>query len=587
MVTKILSPLLLNLVGIATTWALGSNVPQIQLGSAGPTVVGKTISENVEFFGGKITADRVTGIPYAEAPVGDLRLRPAEIKDYSEPGSKDTIVNATNYGKACLQHGKPRESVSEDCLSLNIFRPSGDLLGPDASLPILLWLHGGGITGSGSSPDYDGTALVERSLVRNSPIIVMTINFRLGPLGHPRGKEVDGQQDVLNLGSQDQIVALQWVKQNIKAFGGDPSKVTVFGESSGGLSIELLLMSGKIQGLARGAILESSGRLPMYNSSVQDSKWLAYIQNIPSCAESTSQSVDCLRSNATSDELYNAFAPANITGLSFEWTPVIDGPGGVLPDYPSGLAYPDDLNVAIMFGNVLDEGTFMHLPQSTNSTDDILTGLFDMISPSPRGDDELRQALSELLTLYPDDPGAGSPFNTGNETFGLDKEYKRFAAILTDMFVSSQRKLFAKQFAASEAASKAPLYMFLFADPHAVSVMPREFQPPEGSYAPGSLGVPHTGEINYVFGHLEIENSTMPQSAKDLNVKMMDYWISFAVELNPNDGRGDERPDWPEYFSSSSPVLMQLKGGEIEGIPDTFREAAIQFIEDHSLVFAA
>ncbi|KAJ8080905.1 hypothetical protein PM082_017740 [Marasmius tenuissimus] len=159
MVTKILNPLLLNLVGLTTPWALGTNTPQIQLGSAGPTVVGKTVSENVEFFG---------GIPYAEAPVGDLRLRPAKIKDYSVPGSENAIVNATDFGKACLQHGKSRESVSEDCLSVNIFRPSGDVLGPDASLPILLWIHGGGVTGSGSSRDYDGTALVERSLNRVS-----------------------------------------------------------------------------------------------------------------------------------------------------------------------------------------------------------------------------------------------------------------------------------------------------------------------------------------------------------------------------------------------------------------------------------
>ncbi|KAJ8080904.1 hypothetical protein PM082_017739 [Marasmius tenuissimus] len=417
----------------------------------------------------------------------------------------------------------------------------------------------------------------------------MTINYRLGPLGYPRGKEVDGQQDVLNLGLQDQTVALQWVQQNIRAFGGDPSKVTVFGESYGGKSIELLLMSRKIQGLARGAILESPGRLPMYNSSVQDSKWLAYIQNIPSCAESASRSVDCLRANATSDELYDALAPANITGLTFGWTPVIDGLGGMVPDYPSQLAYPDDSTVSIMYGNVLDEGT-LFLPQSTNSTDDILAGMFNMISPSPQGDDELRQALSELLALYPDDPSAGSPFNTGDETFGLNKEYKRFAAIITDVLASSQRRLFGKKFVTSKAASKAPLYMFLFADPDSVPVIPREFQPPEGSYAPGSLGVPHTAEINYVFGHLEIENSTMPQSAKDLSIQMMDYWISFAVELDPNDGRGSERPLWPEYFSSSSaddPVLLQLKGDETEGIPDTFREAAIQFIVDHSLVFAA
>ncbi|KAL0063006.1 hypothetical protein AAF712_010137 [Marasmius tenuissimus] len=201
----------------------------------------------------------------------------------------------------------------------------------------------------------------------------------------------------------------------------------------------------------------------------------------------------------------------------------------------------------------------MATPQDINSSEEILSGLFDVLSPSPRGDDVLRRSLTELLQLYPDDPSAGSPFDTGNETFGLNQEFKRYAAIFTDIIASVERRVFARKFAESKSASAAPLYMYLFADPNAVSVVPREFRLPEGSYARGSLGgassehscsfptrspsliVPHTSEILHVFGNLDVENSTMPRSAKDLSTQMMDYWISFAVNLDPNDDSGSNR----------------------------------------------
>ncbi|KAJ8080915.1 hypothetical protein PM082_017750 [Marasmius tenuissimus] len=583
MFSDLFNPLHLNPVALVTAWVFGTSIShQIKLGSAGPIAVGKSVSEPVEFFG---------GIHYAEAPVDNLRLREARIKDYSVVSDfTNVVVDATDFGKACLQPGMPRESVSEDCLSLNIFRPSAAQVGPNASLPVLLWIHGGGwVSGAGSRPGYDGTALVERSLVRNSPVIVITINYRLGPLGFPQGEEVDGRQDVLNLGLKDQLVALEWVKQNIETFGGDPSKITVFGESAGGRSIELLILNGKLQGLARGAIIQSVGRLPTHPARVREAKWTSYVRAVPSCAEASSK-LDCLRLNANSDELYDALDRAGITSSSFDWAAVLDGPGGLVPDYPSQLDIPSGGNIAIMYGDVLDEGT-MATPQDINSSEEILSGLFDVLSPSPRGDDVLRRSLTELLQLYPDDPSAGSPFDTGNETFGLNQEFKRYAAIFTDIIASVERRVFARKFAESKSASAAPLYMYLFADPNAVSVVPREFRLPEGSYARGSLGVPHTSEILHVFGNLDVENSTMPRSAKDLSTQMMDYWISFAVNLDPNDDSGSNPgPHWPEYFSSSptnGPVLLQLKGDEIVPVPDTFRETAITYIDEHSVVFDA
>ncbi|KAK1220999.1 hypothetical protein PQX77_016212 [Marasmius sp. AFHP31] len=440
MFSNLFNPLHFNPVALVATWVFGASIShQIKLGSAGPIVVGKSVSGTVQFFG---------GIHYAEAPVGNLRLREARIKDYSLVSNfTNVVVDATDFGKACLQPGMPRETVSEDCLSLNIFRPSEVQVGSNASLPVLLWIHGGGwVSGAGSRPGYDGTALVERSLVRNSPVIVITINYRLGPLGFPQGKEVDGRQDVLNLGLKDQLVALEWVKRNIETFGGDPSKVTVFGESAGGRSIELLILSGKLQGLARGAIIQSAGRLPTHPAGAREAQWTSYVGAIPSCAE-VFPKLDCLRSNTTSDELYDALNRAGITSSSFDWAAVLDGPGGLLRDYPSQLDIPSEENIAIMYGDVLDEGKCLSLidwsrrvqmiiftgtmatPQNINSSEEILSGMFNVLSPSPRGDDVLRRSLTKLLQLYPDDPSVGSPFDTGDETFGLNQEFKRYAAI--------------------------------------------------------------------------------------------------------------------------------------------------------------
>ncbi|KAL0568789.1 hypothetical protein V5O48_013186 [Marasmius crinis-equi] len=586
MLTASLHPLYLYLVGLFTPEILGNlTSPQIQLGHGGPTVIGKQVSENVEFFG---------GIPYAEAPVGDLRLREAIMKDYAATTVIESmnIINATDFGKACLQPGIPRDTVSEDCLTVNVYRPSNILVDSNYTpLPVLLWMHGGGfVSGSGSRPGYNGTALVERGIIRGSPIIVITINYRLGPLGFPQGREVDEKKDLLNLGLKDQLIALEWVQQHIEAFGGDPLKVTVFGESAGGRSIELLILSGKLQGLVRGAIMQSSGRIPTHTPSVRHSSWVKYIESIPTCArEASSTSVDCIRSYATSDELYDALEKAGITASSFDWAPVIDGPGGTVPGYPSQVEIPDKTHISMVYGNVLDEGT-MATPQNVNSSAEIVPGLFPMFTPSPRGDDILERSLSELLALYPDDPSAGAPFNTGDKTFGLNQEFKRYAAMFTDLIESAERRLFAQKVATSQVASKTPIYMYLFADANALSVTPSEFKPPEGSYAPGSLGVPHTSEILYVFGNFDVENSTMPQSSRDLSKTMMDYWISFAASLDPNDAKGSTRPQWPPYHSpesNSDPMLLQFKGGDTKPIPDTFREPAIAYINKNSVVFDA
>ena len=211
------------------------------------------------------------GIPFAAPPVGDLRWRePQPIQPWTD------VRQTTTPGPSCpqkrglsLEGGGDPGQLDEDCLYLNVFTPRAD---PGAQLPVMVWIHGGAlIFGSGGLGIYDGSALARRE------VVVVTINYRLGPLGffsHPAlDKEKPG--GAVNFGLLDQIAALNWVKSNIGAFGGDPAKVTIFGQSAGAQSVLALMASPLASGLFRGAIAESPYGLPSHTRSKANSTGVA------------------------------------------------------------------------------------------------------------------------------------------------------------------------------------------------------------------------------------------------------------------------------------------------------------------------
>ncbi|CAN5147233.1 hypothetical protein BH09PSE2_BH09PSE2_01490 [soil metagenome] len=194
-------------------------------------------------------------IPYAKPPVGSLRWAPPQRPDrWSEPR------DATAFGASCPQpggsgplDGSAKGPQSEDCLTLNICAPVGA-----KGAPVMLWIHGGSNTQGGASiPYYDGSAFARDG------VVLVSINYRLGALGffaHPAITKASGARAPLgNYGLMDQVAALQWVKRNIAAFGGDPKAVTVFGESAGGQDILLLLGNHSAEGLFKQAVVESGG----------------------------------------------------------------------------------------------------------------------------------------------------------------------------------------------------------------------------------------------------------------------------------------------------------------------------------------
>lgn len=196
--------------------------------------------------------DAFLGIPYAQPPLGDLRFRWPQSINTSFSGTRD----ASEYGYSCMQY-HTNFSLSEDCLTLNVIRPTGNY----TKLPVVVWIYGGGLyTGSTADPQYNLSGVVRVSQDLGQPVIAVDMNYRLGMWGFLQtpGLVAEGSS---NAGLMDQRLALRWIQENIAAFGGDPDQVVIWGESAGAQSIAYHLFSydGRDDGLYRGAIMESGG----------------------------------------------------------------------------------------------------------------------------------------------------------------------------------------------------------------------------------------------------------------------------------------------------------------------------------------
>ena len=226
--------------------------------SSGPRVSIKN-GTVIGIYSTEYNQDFFLGVPFVQPPVGNLRFRmPVPINTtWSEP------VQATKYYPECVGYGGDQIGyhISEDCLGLNIVRPSGH---EGQSLPVAVWIHGGGFVMGGSSDlRYNLSFIVEQSVKIGKPIIGVSIPYRLSGWGFLDSKEVRNE-NATNLGMHDQRAALYWLQENIQSFGGDPLKVTIWGESAGGLAvgIHLIAYGGRDDKLFAGAISES-GKLTL------------------------------------------------------------------------------------------------------------------------------------------------------------------------------------------------------------------------------------------------------------------------------------------------------------------------------------
>lgn len=433
------------------------------------------------------------GIPYAAPPVGEKRFRAPE-----EPAKRDNVFMAHEFGPSCMQDesftaGGKSLSFSEDCLTLNVWRPD-----KDGTFPVMFWIHGGGFTqGAGTYEMYNGGRLSEEQ-----EVVVVTINYRLDVFGflahrglmaeHPRG-------GTGNYGMLDMVRALDWVRENIDAFGGDPYDVTIMGESAGGVAVCSLIASPLADGLFDSAVIES-GACDM----VQDlDKGLKDAENvIKSLACEGPDPVACLRDKPAEEFITKDF--------DFSSTPHIDG--HFLNDTPLGSINKGEYNkVPVIVGT------------NRNEWDMALLLMGGGLIPRPVLVKSLRDAMGkskadELLSLYP-----RSEYFTG---------YDLAAGIFTDGFAS-------RGFQAAEALSKrTPVYMYRF-----------DWDEQNMGRA---LGAFHGLEIPLVFGNFEFDKSPMrilfdkkaARKARPLSDKMMSYWANLAGNGDPN---GPGLPEWPAY----------------------------------------
>ncbi|KAF7342343.1 Carboxylic ester hydrolase [Mycena venus] len=385
------------------------------------------------FVSGNLT--QFLGVPFARA---------ARFQVPEEPELLRGLQNATSFGPACPQQALSPQpvfvpttypSISEDCLTLNVFKPT--VTEPTARLPVLVWIYGGGFQ-IGNSRDIDVPPVVERSIDIGEPILVVTPNYRLSALGFLAGKEAQAA-GISNLGLRDQISALKWVQKHISAFGGDPNRVVIGGLSAGAVSASFLSLNNNQNSnvLFRGAFLQSGHAFyaPPLSAGQFDYDELVAANN---CTASN-DTLECLRRvpfesfmatvNKTAD--FFSYRSINLT-----WGPRVDGDVIVRDPWVS-ISRGSYAKIPVMTGLCDDEGTYVSssLPR-TRLAHNFLDYVHSNYLPATSQDQ-----MAQISHLYPDDPTQGSPFGTGTDN-QLTPEFKRVAAFQGDLSFTSPRRFF-------------------------------------------------------------------------------------------------------------------------------------------------
>jgi len=516
---------------LLTLSALGAQLPILaqQAGAGGPTVQTKEgwlrghIGDGVYEF---------LGIPYAQPPVGALRWRPPQAHL-----RWSGVRQATAYGNRCPQifelgvfAGPP--SYAEDCLFLNVVTPAVGSNSSLGRLPVILWIHGGGLF-DGESNDYDGAALARHG------VIVVTINYRLGLLGfvaHP-ALEREGVP-FGNYGYLDQQLALQWVQRNIASFGGDPARVTVAGQSSGAASTVAHVISPTAKGLFSRAIFQSGWSLDpsLAFSSLKDAEQqgIGFAQ-AAGCANQGDRIAECLR----------ALSVEQI--LSIQGTTVANGPytnpGGGIVDGTTVIEPPEA---------AFASGRFNHMPIMNGWTRDE-SAFFVMTNEYYTG---ISLAASDYAPSVTRTYGAPAfPANVVERVLAQYPLTEYQSASQADIALSTDPALCGVPEANQMLATQVPVYAYEFDDRSAPSYFPSM------SFHPGAY---HTGDIQYLFrsnhgGSLGHVQTLSPQQLR-LSEEMIDYWVNFARSGNPN---GTRNSPWPRYTQTQPVYLSEDLGGAV------------------------
>ncbi|KPV71564.1 uncharacterized protein RHOBADRAFT_47745 [Rhodotorula graminis WP1] len=483
------------------------------------------------------------GIPFAQPPVGDLRLR----RPHSlEKGFEDGSFSAKKYSPFCPGIGADDYGyeLSEDCLTVNVLRPAGT--SADDKLPVGFWIYGGGFEMGGNADiRYNGSYAVQRSVEMDKPIIYVQVNYRVSSLGFLSSNELRAEGN-LNLGLYDQRLALHWVKENIAAFGGDPDKVTIWGESAGAMSVSHQLLGWGLDStdLFRGAILESGSS---FTSSFADPEILQprfdEVAKNAGCGDADDV-LKCLR--GVSLDTFNSSAAA------YSWSPVVDG--GIIPAFPSDIVKNGSfVKVPLLIGANTDEGTAFG-SRGINTTEQLAADLATRYSSMQNS------SVDKVLELYPNDPLVGCPYGSGDAVLPSGLQDKRSFSIYGDLTMHAGRRRLAELYS----AAGAPVYSYRFDQP--------------AENATIETGTTHFVEVAYVFGvPYKTANTlgTRPGDA-ELSHLVMSQWISFIHDGTPNNHGIADAPEWPDYRTSPSNYVYRRHGSVVE--TDDYRKEGIAYI---------
>jgi para-nitrobenzyl esterase len=494
----------------------------------------KTAEGKVE---GRLSADTKVrafkGIPYAAPPVGNLRWQAPQ-----PPPKHDGTLMAKEYGHRCVQTNPFSDMVfqdagpSEDCLTLNLWTPADAK--PGAKLPVMFWVHGGGFTaGSASEPRHDGYSLARHN------VIVVTINYRLGIFGffaHPRLTAESPHHASGNYGLLDQAAALAWVKENIGEFGGDPTNITVFGESAGSFSVSSLMASPLSEHNLAHAIGESGAA---FSGSVLNYPTLAAAEQQDSdFSQAAFGTTDLPALRKLTVEQLLAGATSKTITPSPRFTPNIDG-------------YYFPKPVAAIFA----AGEQAHIPVLGGWNADEIRAAVTMNPVKPTPESFAAQAKKNygddapaFLALYPAATDAEAIQSAGD--------------LMSDNFIAFSTW---KWLDAQVATGQAPVYRYRF-----------DLAAPSDKFHPGDPGAFHSDDIEYVFGTLDARNIAVwrPED-RALSEQIEQYWTNFARTGNPN---GPGLPTWPAYHPPAWNV-MHLDATSAAK-PDTQR-ARYEFLAAH------
>lgn len=464
-------------------------------------VIGSTTDGGNEFL----------GIPYAAPPMGALRWRPPKRYGFF-PGF---VLEATQFGSACTQ---PGGIGRENCLFLNVYTPqkeSGDRRGH--GLPVMFWIHGGGLI-DGSSTPYNPERLVKKG------VIVVTIHYRLGYLGFFAQSAIDAEGHLNgNYGLMDQQFALGWVRRNIASFGGDPDRVTIFGESAGGQSVYAQLASPLAAGMFRGAISES-GSYAEFQDYFSNIVTLGVGETqgttaVPSGA-AIADSVGC--TNQTASCLRAVPASTMVAAEPFPLYPFVDGT--LLTQTMSAAFASGEFNhVPVISGTNHDEyRLFVALDRDLVGNPILTSAEYDSAVATLWG-----PALAPpVLALYP-----FASYPTGGEALGASGTDGAFSC--------------AARIADQSLAKFVPTYTYEFNDENAPPA-----QSAFGGLLTFPLGAYHSSELQYLFPGIDVFGLPVTLSSQQMQLSdaMVRYWTQFAKKGDPN---FSGEPLWSPYSAST------------------------------------